>query len=196
MRKLIFAALLAATTCAHAQSLTYASPMAARGTAGLNAANNLDDLSSPATARTNLGLGTMSVQNANTVAITGGSVSGTPIGTPVSASAAVTTLTHSGAEFDQTVSLVAPTTGGAVSLPPGTTIINPVSALLGLGITLPSCSAAVNGEIVRFVTTKAVTAVTLSALAGTVVGTLTTLLGGGSGGFVCYGAGPTWYRLY
>lgn len=196
MLKLILAALLAAATCAHAQSLTYASPMAARGTAGLNAANNLDDLASAAAARTNLGLGTMSVQNSSAVAITGGSVSGTPIGTPVPASVAVTTLTHSGAEFDQTVSLVAPTTGGAVSLPPGTTIINPVAALLALGITLPSCSAAVNGEIVRFVTTKAVAAVTLSSIAGAVVGTLTTLLGGGASGFICYGAGPAWYRLY
>jgi len=39
-------------------------------------ANNLSDLSNVTTARTNLGLGTMAVQNANTVNITGGIVSG------------------------------------------------------------------------------------------------------------------------
>lgn len=39
-------------------------------------ANNLSDLASASAARTNLGLGTMATQNANSVAITGGSVTG------------------------------------------------------------------------------------------------------------------------
>jgi hypothetical protein len=46
------------------------------GTAGLLAANNLSDVGTVATARTNLGLDTMAVQAASAVAITGGTVTG------------------------------------------------------------------------------------------------------------------------
>jgi hypothetical protein len=46
------------------------------GTAGLLAANNLSDVGTVATARTNLGLDTMATQAASAVAITGGAISG------------------------------------------------------------------------------------------------------------------------
>ncbi len=47
----------------------------------LRAGNNLSDLTSTSTGRTNLGLGTLALQNANAIAVTGGTIAGTSLTT-------------------------------------------------------------------------------------------------------------------
>ena len=62
----------------------------------LLSANDLSDLNSAATARTNLGLGTIATQNANAVALTGGTADGVTIGATTPAAADFTTVDTTG----------------------------------------------------------------------------------------------------
>lgn len=90
--------------------------------------NNLSDLTNVPTARTNLGLGTMAVQNASNVNITGGTITNAQIINPV-----ITGLTLNGA------TLVAPIISGAVlstSTFNGGTLVSPT--ISGATITTPS----------------------------------------------------------
>lgn len=60
-------------------SITGTDIITALGYTPMNGANNLSEITIPATARTNLALGTMAVQNATAVAVTGGTISGVGI---------------------------------------------------------------------------------------------------------------------
>jgi hypothetical protein len=82
------------------------------GSGFLSSSNNLSDVSSASSARTNLGLGTISTQDASSVAVTGGSINGTTIGASTASTGAFTTLSASG---------VATVSAGTVSAPAITT---------------------------------------------------------------------------
>jgi hypothetical protein len=78
------------------------------GTGFLASANNLSDVASTSSARTNLGLGTIATQAASSVAITGGSINNTPIGATTANTGAFSTLSATGVTTVQAGSVSAP----------------------------------------------------------------------------------------
>jgi hypothetical protein len=94
----------------------------------LLATNNLSDLTSASTARTNLSLGTLSTQNANSATITGGSINGTTIGATTASTGAFTTLSYTST-----------LTGGTGVIAIGTNqIYKDASGFVGLGTATPT----------------------------------------------------------
>jgi hypothetical protein len=71
-------------------------------------------------------------------------------------------------------------------------ILTPAGTLAALTLNLPSCSAGVDGQENYVKTSQTITALTVTATAGTVLGAPTTLLPGTLYMFHCTGSVPSW----
>lgn len=100
-------------------------------------------------ARTNLGLGTIATQNANNVAITGGTIDNTPIGQTTPAAVSATTLNSTGGALNGTVGATTPNTGSFTTVTASTAITVPNggtgrATLTTHGVLLGEGTAAIN----------------------------------------------------
>ncbi|WP_338509202.1 glycosyl hydrolase family 28-related protein [Burkholderia gladioli] len=116
------------------------------------------------------------------------------VGGPV----AGTTLTNTAQTIDKAYTYTAPASGATVTIASGTqtALIDPSGTLAALTVTLPACNAGYDGSLVRLTSTKAVTALTLSAASGSVSPAATSLSAGAGHAYLCRGANTTWYALY
>ncbi|MGN6657079.1 MAG: beta strand repeat-containing protein [Rhodanobacter sp.] len=141
---------------------------AANNIGALAEVNNLSDLASASTARTNLGLGTIATQNANNVSVTGGTIDNTPIGQTTAAAGTFSSLNSTGGALNGTVGATTPNTGAFTTLTAST-----------LNVTSSASFAALNSTPIGQTTAAAGSFTTLSA-SGTVSGA----------GFTTYLASP------
>jgi hypothetical protein len=91
-----------------------------------------------------------------------------------------------------------PTTAGTVTF--ATTqrlaIIDPAGTLATLTVELPACAAANDGDERWWLTTQALTILTISASSGSVAnGAATSALAGGGRAYHCLGSNATWYQM-
>lgn len=110
----------------------------------------------------------------------------------------ISILKHTQQEVDASYTYSAPATGSIVTIASNseTAIIDPSATLAALTITLPACTSAYDGSLVRFLSTKAITALTVNATSGSVLNGPTSNGGSGGAEFICRGSNTSWYRLY
>jgi hypothetical protein len=100
-------------------------------------ANNLSDLANTTTSRSNLGLGTIATQAASSVAITGGAIDGTTVGSTTPASVSGTVLRATNGIVVNNMSI-----GASYSIPSGygAMSVGAVTVASGVTVTVPSGS--------------------------------------------------------
>lgn len=111
-------------TIAEGQVSNLLTDLAAR----LQSANNLSDVASVSTSRTNLGLGTIATQNANAVAITGGAITNIP------ATVRTTSATTDTWGINDAGEIIRYTAAGAVTstIPLNATVAFPLQTVIGV----------------------------------------------------------------
>lgn len=126
-------------------------------------------------ARTNLGLGTIATQNANNVAITGGTIDNTPIGQTTPAAVTATTLNSTGGALNGSIGVTTPSTGSFTTVAASTPITVPNG---GTGLATITAHAILSGN-------------GTSAIAQIGAGTTGQMLLGVTGNFPAFGNNPT-----
>ena len=180
----------------------------------LQATNNLSDVTSSTTARTNLGLGTLATQSANSVLLSGGTINGITIGATTATSGSFTSLNASaavslgfagasgygislqGATYEQSLITVTPSSGFSLVIPNNCSFyqLNPAGTLASGTLTMPGGTIA-NGQIIRIVTSQTISALTISANTGQVISNPpSAALAGTSVNFIYSSSNSTWYN--
>lgn len=134
--------------------------------------------------------------SANFITITGSAAGNPAIGASTGDIADTTGLTVAGRYADTGYSFQTPATGFSITLGNTTqnTILDPAGILATGTITMPATP--VDGQIVRFASSTAITALTVSANAGqSIKDAITTLAAGASAAYLYHLANTTWYRV-
>lgn len=90
-----------------------------------------------------------------------------------------------------------PSTGGTVTFTAtqALAIIEPAGTLATLTVTLPACATTNDGDERQFSLSQIITALTVGASAGTVIGGSTSAVVGSGHKYHCVGASAKWYQL-